>query len=426
MTGICYFSDETVDYLAEQQVAAVAEYDDSIAFRENGDFSPEKADHAINEAIENNCDRLVFLTEDKNVTLLSRLIPQEYGRCFEDIQVIPENFYRVYEAVPQAQTQVQPVDPKSPPTEQETIKNKVVFMCDAAAPSADTLQKFVNYVENVKKSGLPQQGLDAATINDSLVECWFMNVDSAGLCASGVSTLYEKHPSSGVQGTVKNCSFLNEGWDGKCADIIMQAATSQTVQNGGKYFFIVPNTAQVTSSDSRVVVINSGTSFENPNNKTILSLIQELSKGLADAKGDGGLKYRKIKDEDLAKGLQKDENKIKFIAIYSQLFTWWSKHKDDKRSIKDSKSLLKDYLKAGMKDILNGFGLKDMEDGKFGSGVAGLVKGVEKVGKDISDKFKQKDGDKEKKLGDQKASQTKKIYTWDKYEKLCKALGLEM
>ncbi len=433
MTGICYFSDDTVDYLAERQVTAVAEYDTSIAFKENGAFSPEKADHAINEAIENNCDKLVFLTEDENVELLSRLIPQEYGRCFNEIQVIPENFYRIYEndqAAQPTQTQTQPAGPNANNGTKETaavVKNKVVFMCDAAAPSAQALQGFIQFVDGIRKSGLPQQGLDLNTLNESEVECWFMNVDNAGLCASGVSTLYGKHPSSGVQNTVKNCNFLDSGWDGKCADIIMQAATSKTVQNGGKYFFIVPTSAaQIQSNNENVVVINSGKTFENPNNKVILPLIQELSKGLADAKGDGGLKYREVKDEDLAKGLQKDENKIKFIAIYQQLFTWWSKHKEDKRAVKDSKNLLEEYLKAGMKDILNGFGLSDIENGVYGNGIGGLVKGIEKVGKDIKDKFKQNDkDDTEKKLGDQKANQTKKIYTWDKYETLCKALGLE-
>ena len=92
MTGICYFTEKPTEYLAEMQVDAVVRYteDDAVTLKMEGNFSPEKADKLIEKAISDNCDNLVFITENKNVNILNRLIPQEYGRYFENITVLEE------------------------------------------------------------------------------------------------------------------------------------------------------------------------------------------------------------------------------------------------------------------------------------------------------------------------------------------------
>ena len=111
MTGICYFTEKPTEYLAEMQVDAVVRYteDDAVTLKMEGNLSPEKADKLIEKAISDNCDNLVFITENKNVNILNRLIPQEYGRYFENITVLEENYDRLTEndgvaaAAPQGQ-----------------------------------------------------------------------------------------------------------------------------------------------------------------------------------------------------------------------------------------------------------------------------------------------------------------------------------
>lgn len=90
MTGICYFSNKSTDYFAERQVDAVVRYteDDCIALKMEGDFTPEKADTLLNEAILKDCNNVVFITDSSKVNLLENLIPQEYGECFENITVL--------------------------------------------------------------------------------------------------------------------------------------------------------------------------------------------------------------------------------------------------------------------------------------------------------------------------------------------------
>ena len=150
MTGICYFTERPTEYLAEMQVDAVARYteDDSVTLKMEGNFSPEKADKLIEKAISDKCDNLVFITENKNVNILNRLIPQEYGKYFENITVLEENYDRLTEndavavAAPQGQN-VAPAQVTNTQVSQTGTENtattggdKVVFICNAAAPDA--------------------------------------------------------------------------------------------------------------------------------------------------------------------------------------------------------------------------------------------------------------------------------------------------
>ena len=109
MTGICYFTEKPTEYLAEMQVDAFVRYteDDVVTLKMEGNFTPEKADALVERAISDNCENLVFITENKNVEVLSRLLPQEYGKYFENISVFEENYDRLNEAGEQSAAQPQ-------------------------------------------------------------------------------------------------------------------------------------------------------------------------------------------------------------------------------------------------------------------------------------------------------------------------------
>ena len=195
MTGICYFTERPTEYLAEMQVDAVVRYteDDSVTLKMEGNFSPEKADKLIEKAISDKCDNLVFITENKNVNILNRLIPQEYGKYFENITVLEENYDRLTEndavagAAPQGQN-VAPAQGTNTQVNQTGTENtaatggdKVVFICNAAAPDAEQLNKFMTERNSMIKSNPAYQN----------AETWFCNVDNAGLTAANILHLYK-------------------------------------------------------------------------------------------------------------------------------------------------------------------------------------------------------------------------------------------
>ena len=438
MTGICYFSNKSTDYFAEMQVKAIAELDDSIALREEGDFSPEKADKLLAEAIEKDCNKIVFLTEDANVSELSRLIPQEYGQYFEDIQVVAENFYHINEAATAAPAtnangnasvqQGQPAQTE-PPKQVKGVGDKVVIICDAAAPYVEGLSMFVKDKANYEQQA-KQGTLNGISLNGTpTVECWLCNVDSAGLAASNVRRLYENHPNDAIKKAFQNIDFKKEGFNSNIEALVTMAATSETVKNQFKYYFIVPSNKVVQANTESVSVLPLNTpTYENKNNQKILSYIQDL-KANADS---GKTKKRNDIETDESKymeGFKKNEANIKFIVEYIKAVQWWEKNKD--KRIKQSTAedeFVKEILKVIGQDFVNIYNkMKAGDDawgGNFSKSIANTVSGLHKAFKD--DEKVQKDTEEKKERAespDQKLF--KAIYEYEHYKDLCNLLGLK-
>ena len=334
MTGICYFTERPTEYLAEMQVDAVVRYteDDSVTLKMEGNFSPEKADKLIEKAISDKCDNLVFITEDKNVNALSRLIPQEYGKYFENITVLEENYDRLIEndavavAAPQGQN-VAPAQGTNTQVNQTGTENtattggdKVVFICNAAAPDAGQLNAFMTERNETIKSNPAYQN----------AETWFCNVDNAGLTAANILYLYKNHPSDAIRKAVGLANISVEGFDANPQDLLTMALSSKTVQEGNKYIFILPKSIATQSPKPGVVdIVPMNNDFENPNNKQILPLISEVAKMIQNPKTE--IKKRNDvpqEEEEFNKQFKKDEAKIKFIIEYAKAFEWWTKNKD--------------------------------------------------------------------------------------------------
>ena len=178
MTGICYFTEKPTEYLAEMQVDAVVRYteDDAVTLKMEGIFSPEKADKLIEKAISDKCDNLVFITENKNVNILNRLIPQEYGKYFENITVLEENYDRLTEndavagAAPQGKnvapaqvtnTQVNQTGTENTATTSQILLIKMLKLGSVMLIMLDLLQliffifiKIIHQMQFVKQLGL--------------------------------------------------------------------------------------------------------------------------------------------------------------------------------------------------------------------------------------------------------------------------------
>lgn len=424
MTGICYFTEKPTEYLAEMQVDAFVRWteDDVLTLKMEGNFTPEKADALIERAISDNCENLVFITENKNVDTLSRLLPQEYGKYFENISVFEENYDRLNEDGNQqaaAQPQQQAQAPATQNTEEEG--DKVVIVCNAAAPNAQTLKAFINdRAQLVSKGILTQEQLNSS-------KTWFVNVESAGLTASGIKSLYEQHPNDSVKQAINNLGVSNEGFDTDIENLVMMAKSSNTVQKGYSYIFVVPQNLNVQSEPNSPVVIKAGGlgNYENPNNKQILPLITEVAKMTQNPKAE--IKKRSDlpeSEEEFAKAFNKEENNIKFIIAYAKSFEWWTKNKDKRLKTKEAEDKLAkaigDFLTADFRNAWNA--LKNDKD----KGISFLAQSAEKIAKAAVDKFKDK---KEKSDNDKVAKKdetvSRNLFSWVNYTQLCKLLGLK-
>lgn len=424
MTGICYFTEKPTEYLAEMQVDAFVRWteDDVLTLKMEGNFTPEKADALIERAISDNCENLVFITENKNVDTLSRLLPQEYGKYFENISVFEENYDRLNEDGNQqaaAQPQQQAQAPATQNTEEEG--DKVVIVCNAAAPNAQTLKAFINdRAQLVSKGILTQEQLNSS-------KTWFVNVESAGLTASGIKSLYEQHPNDSVKQAINNLGVSNEGFDTDIENLVMMAKSSNTVQKGYSYIFVVPQNLNVQSEPNSPVVIKAGGlgNYENPNNKQILPLITEVAKMTQNPKAE--IKKRSDlpeSEEEFAKAFNKEENNIKFIIAYAKSFEWWTKNKDKRLKTKEAEDQLakavKEFLTADFRNAWNA--LKNDKD----KGISFLAQSAEKIAKAAVDKFKDK---KEKSDNDKVAKKdetvSRNLFSWVNYTQLCKLLGLK-
>ena len=427
MTGICYFTERPTEYLAEMQVDAVVRYteDDSVTLKMEGNFSPEKADKLIEKAISDKCDNLVFITENKNVNILNRLIPQEYGKYFENITVLEENYDRLTEndavagAAPQGQN-VAPAQGTNTQVNQTVTENtaategdKVVFICNAAAPSAKCLNEFMTERNNMIKSHPEYQN----------AETWFCNVDNAGLTAANILHLYENHPSDVIRQSIKLAKISAEGFDANPQDLLTMALSSKTVQSNHKYTFILPKSINIQSPDANAVKIEyMQGDYENPNNKAILPLISEVAKMIQNPKAE--IKKRNDvpqDEEEFSKQFKKDEAKVKFIIEYAKAFEWWTKNKDKRLKTKEAKSqfakAVEEFVFADFKNAWNS--LKNDSD----KGIQFMANSIDKMVKGIKQDLKgKKDEDDKNKQSKKEETNSRNVFSWEKYPQLCKLL----
>lgn len=427
MTGICYFTERPTEYLAEMQVDAVVRYaeDDSVTLKMEGNFSPEKADKLIEKAISDNCDNLVFITENKNVNILNRLIPQEYGKYFESITVLEENYDRLTEndAVAGAATQGQNVAPAQVTNTQvnqtgtantaATEGDKVVFICNAAAPDAGQLNAFMNERNEIIKSNPAYQN----------AETWFCNVDNAGLTAANILHLYENHPSDVIRQSIKLAKISAEGFDANPQDLLTMALSSKTVQAGNKYTFVLPSSMKIQSPNPSVVDVKiMKGDFENKNNKAILPLISEVSKMIQNPKDEVSKRTDLPKEEEeFSKQFKKDEAKVKFIIEYAKAFEWWTKNKDKRLKTKEAKSqfakAVEEFVFADFKNAWNS--LKNDSD----KGIQFMANSIDKMVKGIKQDLKgKKDEDDKNKQSKKEETNSRNVFSWEKYPQLCKLL----
>ena len=427
MTGICYFTERPTEYLAEMQVDAVVRYteDDSVTLKMEGNFSPEKADKLIEKAISDRCDNLVFITENKNVNILNRLIPQEYGKYFENITVLEENYDRLTEndavagAAPQGQN-VAPAQGTNTQVNQTGTENtaategdKVVFICNAAAPDAGQLNAFMNERNETIKSKPEYQN----------AETWFCNVDNAGLTAANILHLYKNHPSDAIRKSIELAKISAEGFDANPQDLLTMALSSKTVQSNHKYTFFLPSSMKTQSPRPGVVdVVLMKGDFENKNNKAILPLISEVAKMIQNPKAE--IKKRNDvpqEEEEFNKQFKKDEAKIKFIIEYAKAFEWWTKNKDKRLKTKEAESqfakAVKEFVFADFNNAWNA--LKNDSD----KGIKFMANTVDKMVKGIKQDLKgKKDDDKKDKESKKDETNSRNVFSWEKYPQLCKLL----
>ena len=428
MTGICYFTERPTEYLAEMQVDAVVRYteDDSVTLKMEGNFSPEKADKLIEKAISDKCDNLVFITENKNVNILNRLIPQEYGKYFENITVLEENYYRLTEndavagAAPQGQnvapaqgtnTQVNQTGTEN--TAESSEGDKVIFICNAAAPDAGQLNAFMNERNEIIKSNPEYQN----------AETWFCNVDNAGLTAANILHLYENHPSDVIRQSIKLAKISAEGFDANPQDLLTMALSSKTVQSNHKYTFVLPSSMKIQSPNPSVVDVKiMKGDFENKNNKAILPLISEVAKMIQNPKAE--IKKRNDvpqEEEEFNKQFKKDEAKVKFIIEYAKAFEWWTKNKDKRLKTKEAKSqfakAVKEFVMADFNNAWNS--LKNDSD----KGIQFMARSIDNMVKGIANDIKtKKNNNKTDKESKKDETNSRNIFSWEKYSQLCKLL----
>ena len=428
MTGICYFTERPTEYLAEMQVDAVVRYteDDSVTLKMEGNFSPEKADKLIEKAISDKCDNLVFITENKNVNILNRLIPQEYGKYFENITVLEENYDRLTEndavagAAPQGQnvapaqgtnTQVNQTGTEN--TAESSEGDKVVFICNAAAPDAGQLNAFMNERNEIIKSNPEYQN----------AETWFCNVDNAGLTAANILHLYENHPSDAIRQSIKLAKISAEGFDANPQDLLTMALSSKTVQSNHKYTFVLPSSMKIQSPNPSVVDVKiMKGDFENKNNKAILPLISEVAKMIQNPKAE--IKKRNDvpqEEEEFNKQFKKDEAKVKFIIEYAKAFEWWTKNKDKRLKTKEAKSqfakAVKEFVMADFNNAWNS--LKNDSD----KGIQFMARSIDNMVKGIANDIKsKKNNNKTDKESKKDETNSRNIFSWEKYSQLCKLL----
>ena len=254
-----------------------------------------------------------------------------------------------------------------------------------------------------------------------------MNVESAGLTASGIKTLYEQHPNDAVKQAINNLGVSSDGFDTDIENLVMMAKSSNTVQKGHSYIFVVPQNLNIQSEPNSPVVIKAGGlgNYENPNNKQILPLITEVAKMAQNPKAEVSKRSDLPEsEEEFTKAFNKEENNIKFIIAYAKSFEWWTKNKDKRLKTKEAEDQLKkavyEFLTADFRNAWNA--LKNDKD----KGISFLANSAEKIYKAAKDKVnKEKEKTNNDKVSKQDETVSRNLFSWVNYTQLCKLLGLK-
>lgn len=418
MTGICYFSDPETEYLAETQAQATsASYDKSLLLRENGSFTPEKADELISEANRSGCDHLVFIAESSLVPMLERLIPESYGDKFSSIEVLEEDYDRYYEndaiaAQPAPQVQ-QPI--AAPAIDQQN--KKLIVLADLGVPLPNMLGQYVNALKQIVQKKMT--GLYSSFNIDSScpVVTWFSTVESAGLTAAGISTLFKNFP--GLNFKNEMIALDNENMKDGSIELIL----ANHMQSNSDYKFIVPASQAALKSKYSNIVDILPVSFENPNNDQIYKMMMTLTDS------DKPLEKSSFIDkEDLSKLIETEKDKILYIRQYMTAISMFdSIIKKDKKivSSKEAENELINALKKKMADLS---GLTNAAE--YAKDHSAIVGDLIKVTGDIKNALKKdlnKNHINDNLEANEKKSETradKSIVRWIHYKKLCELLGI--
>lgn len=430
MTGICYYKDED-NYLLDKQVESIINEEDECLLIEQSDrFSFKSADELIQEALYKNCDKLIFLTESSMSGLLSQLIPQEYGDKFNEIQVIEENFIRFHEnnlaaapkapvqpvqpaaqpvskIVPQTRNPAQPTKNGNKPDDGQPPKHRLIFICNAAAPSINNIDIFFKATQTW------------TTTNQKIVgnlqpEYWFCDVPNAHLQSSSIKQLYLNYPSMGGELRKRIETFNRESYDG-----LLESIVEILDKDKDQYTLVVPPGYKINKQLANTKIYNltgQNGQFENANNSDIVNYLSEMSK---DVKNN----YAKLKkrfdkwDEKATKEFQGEVKKMaQYIEMYLTAFTFYETKKDLVRKSKSNEDeLLKafgDIMKQGLEiDHIE----KDWKDAGFGL----AIDAAHKLSKAVKDELKDKEKNETKLNNDATSQKLRNIYMYENFQKLC-------
>lgn len=140
MTGICYFSAGADNYDLTNQVNAITESLDNATSYVIDDKMPsyEGLDEMLQKADADGCTKVVVLAEENNCINLENAIREEYH--FNEVEVLPEQFYRMTEndqVAQQQQTQQKQVKPA------KALNGRLFLVeCQANFPTPKNLTNF--------------------------------------------------------------------------------------------------------------------------------------------------------------------------------------------------------------------------------------------------------------------------------------------
>ena len=99
MTYVLTFINNTDSFSHNRQLEGIREalLNDCEIHRIDEEISFERIDEAVEEAIDNGFDRFMCLCENEDLNLLKEGLDEEYGRFFERIDVVEEEFHRFKE-----------------------------------------------------------------------------------------------------------------------------------------------------------------------------------------------------------------------------------------------------------------------------------------------------------------------------------------
>lgn len=220
MTYILTFTENTDSYTQNLQLEGIREAlgNDCEIHRIEEEISFERIDEAVSQAIEEGCDNFMCLCEDEDVSLLEEGLREEYGRNFNKISVVKEEFGRFREAdfransgrqwpagvKPTNQNTKQPVNQGNQKTNQGSQKQQTnqvnnqnkgpiehinVFVCNVNYPFPDLFKKFIDSVNPLvgkNTQGQPIQGVENYIMYCSPLQNQFLRFEDIGAIASEI------------------------------------------------------------------------------------------------------------------------------------------------------------------------------------------------------------------------------------------------